>query len=42
MNLALQDSYGCAFMEDEDFLRQRGVEVIVMNDANCVGMMRYF
>jgi len=30
------------FMGEEDLLRERGVEVIVLDDAECVAMMRQF
>ena len=30
------------FMGDEDLLRSRGVEVVVMDDAECVAMMEDF
>src|SRR3954452_17331756 len=30
------------FMGGEDYLRSRGVEVIVLDDEECVGMMRDF
>ena len=30
------------FGGNEDFLRERGVEVLVMNDENCIALMRRF
>ena len=30
------------FHGGEDYLRQRGVEVVVLDDAECVEMMREF
>jgi len=30
------------FMGDEDLLRSRGVEVVVLNDEECIEMMRTF
>lgn len=30
------------FMGDEEFLRSRGVELEVVNDARCIGLMRRF
>jgi len=30
------------FMGEEDRLRERGIELVVLNDAQCIGMMRDF